>query len=226
MQTYVTTYPGNEEYLEDFQLLAAKFYDHYIEVHTAYEGEPKSDQLLRLCVEVEEDYVIILEEDFYLIKEADMALINRVVDFCYQNGVDRFSLQTKNAYSYTDWPEVPLQVAGHTVYQAPDKLPIIYATEASVWRVAFLQEKLRKGLSEWDIEKDISNEIRGTDHRVFALDTPILEYRDAMRRGTRIINLEEDPLRLVVKLRDGLALYPTGYEHKRGTAKEHVELCL
>jgi hypothetical protein len=146
MRTFVTTFADNR-HLETFLLLTARFYPVDIFVDKSESPEAKSDQLRRLLESIDDEYLILLEEDFYLLRPVDLQLLDQVCDFCVEKGVDRFSLQSKNAYRVSDWSQSCEQVGSHPVYEAPLQATL-FALEASVWKRSFLLNHLRAGCSD------------------------------------------------------------------------------
>ena len=219
MKTYVTTCPQNKHLLTDFLALADLFYDRDLITHIAESNEPKSDQLIRLLNNIEDDYLILMEEDFYLIEAVDLNLLDRVCEFCMEKEVDRFSMPSKRGYAVSDWLDAGFWIhsgdytstKSDKVYQAPSQVKSQFGFNASVWKKSFLLNYLRPGMSDWTMERKISAQvIKAGGHKIYALDVPIMKYRDAMRRGVQILHLKTDPLRLVANPGQSLALYPEG----------------
>lgn len=213
MKTYVTTCPQNLYLMRDFLILATKFYDDRpLNVDIAKHGEAKSDQLLRLLNSIDDEYLILMEEDFYLIEDVDLNLLDRVCEFCIENEVDRFTLQSKEVYSVSDWLDTRKTIVysmvdgGNRVYQAPPQMKSHFGLDATVWKKSFLLSHITPGQSDWEMERVISPKIK--ESKIYALDLSVMNYRDAMRRGKQVIQLHTDPLRLVA--RNSLDLYPEG----------------
>jgi hypothetical protein len=152
----------------------------------------------------------LLEEDFFFIKPVDLALLAKIEAFCQEHNVDRFSLQSKHGYSFSDWPKTGLTIDDLPVYQADQRVGISFALEASIWKRSFLLDNLKVGLSDSQIEVWVSNAIRQNSQVIYALDQPVMDYRDAVRGGKTVITLHDDPLRLVAEPGHSRALYPIG----------------
>jgi hypothetical protein len=187
--------------------LAEKFYPTSIDIDVSADDELKSDQLHRLISSIDDKYIILLEDDFYLIRPVDMDLMNQVCEFCVEHSVDRFSLQSKNAYSINAWTKTNLQVGGHAVYAAHVNATL-FALEASVWKCEFLVKHMARKQSDAQIERKGSRRVRRNPHKVYALDTCIMHYRDAIRNGRRVLQVEENPLRITTTFADRRHLYP------------------
>jgi hypothetical protein len=198
MRTFVTTFSA-KSHLATFLRLMDKFYPVDIVVNSGQPTEAKSDQLRRLLESIHDEYLILLEDDFYFLRPVDLQLLQRVCNFCVEKKVDRFSLQSKNAHSFTDWPQAHERVGEHQVYRANPQVQISFSLEASVWKRSYLLSHLRAGQSDANIEIEVSNQVRFTNHKTYALDVLVMEYCDGMRRGETVIHLQDDPLRLVGK---------------------------
>ena len=198
MRTFVTTYPGND-HLGSFLRLTDRFYPVDIVVDMSKSTDAKSDQLRRLLNSIDDEYLILLEDDFYFLRPVDLQLLNQVCDFCIEKEVDRFSLQSKNAHSFQDWPRTHERVGTHPVYEASPQVEIPFSLEASVWKKSFLRSHLKEGHNDARIEIRVSEEIRFMPHKIYALDVLVMGYCDAMRGGRTVICLHDDPLRLVGK---------------------------
>ncbi len=198
MRTVVTTCEIGLPYLDDFMKLAKRFYPTKIQVDVARSGEAKSDQLIRLLGSFDDEYFILLEEDFWLVKPVSLELLDQICEFCIANSVDRFSLQSKNAHSYSDWTPTPKKVIGHRVYKTNPNVVVPFSLEASVWKRSFFSHQLGVGLNDAQIEMQTSDTLRksGWLPNICALDQTVMDYRDAMRNGERAITLHENPLRL------------------------------
>jgi hypothetical protein len=212
MKTIVTTHPKNEHLLEGFCLLATKFYgEQALTVEVAKPDESKSDQLLRILSNISDRYFILLEEDFYIVKPVPIELLRKVWNYCWKNNVDRFSLQSKNTHSFTDWKETEDKIGDYLIYQTVPEVEILFSLEASIWKREFLLRHLEKELSDAQIEVEVSHKLRNQNisHKIYALDKIVIEYRDVMRDGREEIRLLRSPLRMTGP---ALALYPQGGE--------------
>ena len=209
MNSFVTVYPDNKHYLESFLLLAERFYLSPVSVHMAEKDEPKSNQLRRLLESIDDEYLILLEVDFYFRKHVDMSLIECICQFCKQQSIDRFSLQSKNDYDFTDWPETNHKIGEHRVYKTDPRVTILFSLEASVWKRSFLLSQLQDGWNDAEIEVQASNNIRKSDaYEIRALDTVVIHYRDAMLDGKQRIWVHKNPLRFTVPEGCENVLYP------------------
>lgn len=217
----VTTCPKNEHLIKDFKILFDKFCGLPFVVDVSEPGESKARQLYRITSRTKSDFLLILEEDFYFVKPVDVGLLQRVSDFCEKHSVDRFTLQSKNAYAHSDWLPTSLEVAWYSVYQAPKEVRSLFGFDATIWKVSFVRRWLEWFVGYYTrtvlqndrgIEVNISNRLREEDvpTRVYALAKSVMDYRDAMRGGNTEIELHHDPLRLTVKPGKELALYPQG----------------
>ena len=209
MLVVVTAFNKNP-YVRDFLRLSKLFFDVPMTIDVASLGEAKSDQLIRICNTIEEDYFILLEEDFYLIKPVDVQLVESIVHFCRQHEVDRFSLQSKNEHSHSDWPSTNYLIENHLVYRTSPLVRFPFSMEASVWKRAFLLEHLKHGKSDHKLEHQVSNKIRFLPHTICALSVYVMQYRDAHRRGSQSIQLHENPLRLEASPGWDATLFPEG----------------
>ncbi len=159
-------------------------------------GEAKSDQLRRLLEGVEDEYLMIMEEDFFIVDRVSSELVDRVYEFCIQEEVDRFTLQSKNVYAYSDWAETGKTVEGNVIYEATPKVRALFGLDASVWKKSFLLKHLGRGQSDGDLERKTYKKICSNPFKIYALDKVIIRYRDAVRGGEQVIWLEDDPLRI------------------------------
>ena len=209
MKTYVTTCPASVHLLNDFLKLADLFYGEDIIIHIADSGEYKSEQLKRLCESIEDDYFILLEEDAYLINTVDLKLLSKIRWFGEIAEVDRFTLQSKNNYRVTDWDTVGV-VSALSVYQATKKVLPHFGLDASIWKKQFLLDHLGDSQNDWAIETHCSSKVRNGDYKIYGLDVSIMDYRDAMRGGKQVLELHDNPLRLVAETKNIKALYPQG----------------
>ena len=201
MRTIVTTCEIGWPYLDDFMRLAKRFYPKEIQIDIAKPDEAKSDQLIRLLGSFDDEYFILLEEDFWLVKPVSLVLLDEICRFCTINdfnNIDRFSLQSKNAHSYSDWTPTQMRVAEHKVYRTNPNVVTPFSLEASVWKSSFLLHHLETGLNDAQIETQVSVFLRktGLQFNVCALDQTVMSYIDAMRDGERVLTLHENPLRL------------------------------
>jgi len=215
MRTVVTVYPPNAHLLSGFRRCADKFYPWEIETHYALPDEAKSEQLRRLLTGIDDEYIILLEEDFWIVEEVDEELLNGIISYCETVEADRFSLQSKNAHSYSDWDcNSWIGYDGFQgVYQTVPQVQVPFSLEASVWNTKFLLQYLGTNRDDGQIEMKTSDLLREHDvpTRIYALDKTVIEYRDAMRGGTKrhqIITMHDDPWRLEVEAGQELALYP------------------
>ena len=230
MKTYVTTCGKGLPYLSTFKMLADRFYGREIIVDLAYPDQTKADQLLAL-LETVDDYFILLEDDFWVVKPTHIYLLGVIQEFCISRQVASFSLQLKNAPSFSNWKETSGSILGHyTVYQTVSEVQTPFSLEASIWKKSFLLKWINwfvehhsdTDQTDGQIENKVSDELRthNIPTKIYALDKTLIEYRDAMRGGgERIITLREDPLRLTVAEGNELALYPQD-------DKQDTELCL
>lgn len=202
MRTVVTTCEIGWPYLGDFMKLAKRFYPKEIQgeahVDIAKPGEAKSDQLIRLLNSFDDEYFILLEDDFWLVEPVSFELLDQICEFCIAYSVDRFSLQSKNAHSYSDWTPTQLEISGCEVYKTNPNVVVPFSLEASVWKRDFLSAPLSANLNDAQIEVRVSKYIRGLNlqFNICALDQTVINYIDAMRDGERVLTLHENPLRL------------------------------
>lgn len=206
MKIFVTAYELNAHLLDCFHKLANKFWGAAMIVDVAPKGEAKSEQLRRMFANVDDEYVTLLEEDFWLVEDVPLNLIFDIWQFCQHNKVDRFSLQSKNAYKFSDWTLnlslVQLEIGVLRVYKTESNKVAMMGLDASVWKLSYLLNNLGTGQDDAAMER-----IRPAGATVYALDRFVLQYRDAIRRGEQVLQLHEDPLRLTGPQ---LALYPQG----------------
>ncbi len=205
MKTFVTTCPQNAHMVGDFVTLAAKFYGRELVIDTALPDEHKSEQLRRMLEPVKDEYIILMEEDFYLTSHVDLQLLNDVCDFCEEQNVDRFSLQSKNVYRISNWRRTAYRVGephiyghpslSHTVYSPIPAVKSQFGLDASVWKRSFLLDNVGYNRNDWAIETYGWTAAQGA--KICALDVAVMKYVDAMRAGKRTMELRHDPLRLV-----------------------------
>ena len=210
MKTYVTTCPQGIHLLNDFLKLANLFYGEEIIVHVANPGEYKSEQLKRLCGSIDDDYFILMEEDAYLINNVSIPILKGVFKFCVVNEVDRFTLQDKNNYRVSDWDKTDHIIGGNVVYKMTPKVLPHFGLDASIWKKQFMLDHLGENQNDWAIETHCSAKVRGGSYKICGLGSSIMTYRDAMRGGTQVLELHENPLRLVAETKNIKALYPQG----------------
>tara|TARA_R110000824_G_scaffold172434_1_gene350282 strand:- start:17458 stop:18126 length:669 start_codon:yes stop_codon:yes gene_type:complete len=209
MQTIVTSYANHPEYLDDFRFLADRFYPSYFTCYDiAPEGESKGSQILRILETIAKPYFILIEDDFFFIRAVIIEKLRRLGDFCREHEVDRFSLQSKNAHSFSDWTAGDLFHDGKQIFKTNEQVQIPFSMEASIWRRDFMLEHVEPWMTERDIEVTISNRIRNKSHKIYAFDDCVLHYRDAMRNGRRVISLDRKSFTLSVNKGEELALYP------------------
>ena len=209
MKTYVTTCPQSIYLLDDFLRLTDIFYGEEIIVHFARPGEYKSEQLKRLCESIDDDYFILMEEDAYLINPVDIELLYQVATFCKLAEADRFTLQSKNNYRVSNWDSAG-SIEFMSVYQMTKKVLPWFGLDASIWKKQFLLDHLGNNQNDWAIETHCSSKVRNGDYKIYGLDVSIMDYRDAMRGGKQVLELHENPLRLIAKTKNIKALYPQG----------------
>lgn len=207
---YLTACPKSQTVLADSLELLARFWPVPVIVDVAGSDESKSSQLLRLLHGIDDPYLILLEDDFLLIRPVDCNLVASIADFCLERQADRFSLQSKNAHHFPHWSRTGWEVTGLPVYRSTPQVTNFVSLEASIWRRQFLLDHLEAGWADDEIENRISDKLRETEHRVYALETLVVEYRDGLRRGRRSVRLLRQPLRLEVDAGEALALYPLG----------------
>lgn len=183
-----------------FIRLAEKFYSLPFKIDYVPKSVTKSDQLIQLCDNMTDDYFILLEDDFYLVSPVDISLLHKVFDFCTVHGVDRFSLQTKNAHMVSTWTQTEKTIADNPVYRTNPAICYPFSLEASIWKRDFLRSQLIPGMSEPQIEIQVSKQIREANYFICALDKTIMHYMDASRDGRQMIQVANDPLQLTVQL--------------------------
>lgn len=212
MKTFLTTCPTNLHLLPICLKLLEKFYPLEVIVDVAEKDEFRSDQLRRLLQGVTDNYLIVLEEDFFFVRPVDLNLLEQVWKFCEKHDVDRFSLQSKVAYKFSDWPQTEHVIDNHRVYEISDEAFYVFSMEASIWKRSFLYNNLHERQNDPEIEIETSRRLlqSKTTYKVYALEHIVMHYRDAMRDGKQLIECREDPLQLVVKKGKEDCLYPLG----------------
>ena len=229
MKIIVTTCSKGQHLLFPGLELLKQFLGVKPRVDLAEPRETKAQQLLRITNNFSEEYFILIEEDFYLVKQVNIELLKELFCGCRIYKVDRFSLQSKNCHSYSDWKELPNKFQGREVYQTVPEVQVPFSLEVSIWRRDFLREWLvwfmdnhyDTSQDDGQIEMKISDHLRSKNvpTKIYALDEIVINYRDMMRGGKEEIKLLHNPLRMVIKPGNELALHP------RGDSKE-LELCL
>lgn len=178
---YVTSYAPNMHCDEEFLQRATVYFPLYYAVDIANADEPKANQLFRLLGALTDEYVVLLEHDFFITHPVNIILFEAIWDFCNNEGADRFSLQSKNAHSYPFWSYTDKEILGNTVYSSNAEVKLPFSLEASIWRRKFLLENIALGENDAEIEINGSKRIRAFPTKIFALDTIVINYLDAIR---------------------------------------------
>jgi len=203
LKTIVTSCPKYEYLVKNFIKLANRFYSLPFDIDIAKDNEKKSDQLLRILDGLKDkyynnQYFILLEEDFYLLDVVKLNVLTAIEEYARVKDFDRFSLQSRNDYLYTDW-NVCGKLSGENIFKADDKVKCLFSLEASVWNKSFLKNHLERGFSDREIETKMSDKIRGKEYTILALDEPIMKYKDACVGGQQRIKVEDGELYLLVQ---------------------------
>ncbi len=218
MKIIVTTCQKNLHLLQNFYLLAEKFLTQPVYADVAHKGESKSEQLIRIAQDGDDNYLAIMEEDFYLAEEVDIELLHTIFNWCRASEADRFSLQSKNAHSYKDWDKSSYQLIGdHQIYQTNPNVMYPFSLEASVWKKDFLVKWLNMGshpsYNDGQIENEVNRLLRETEAqtKIYALDTLVMTYLDVMRGGEDEIKFLPENMTFYG---EPIALYPDGKTNK------------
>jgi len=134
LKVFVTAYEPNAHLLDNFHKLVDRFWGVKIIVDIAPIGENKSEQLRRLFRDEPDEYFVLLEEDFWFVDYVPLKLVKQVFQFCTDNHIGRFSLQSKNAYRSNNWPLANSEIGAHPVYRTKNKAVAVIGLDASVWR--------------------------------------------------------------------------------------------
>lgn len=176
MKIIITTCPKYKHLIQGFTERYMKYWGDSFEVDVAKEGEPWSDQMIRICDNLKDDYFIRLCEDFWINEPIDRELLFRLSML----NADRISLQSR-ADGYENCSREESIMGDYKLFRLEKNAEYMCSFEASIYRKEFLLNHLIPGLHIWESEIEMSRKAK--DALVYVADKAVVKYKDATRRG-------------------------------------------
>lgn len=162
------------EFLERFQM----YWGDDVNIFVSREPmERWSNGVLKLAGKIKTRYFILMHEDFFITKHVDLNALDDAVKFISQRKIARFSLVGNHT------PERTIKHGNFYMHKKDE--PYMLSFEASIFNRDFINNYVGFDEDAWEAERMGSKRTLGKDEFVLYTENPIVEYKDAMRRGER-----------------------------------------
>jgi hypothetical protein len=126
---------------------------------------------------LEDEYVLIALEDYMVSRVVRGGTLDMVEAFCKSMALDKFDL-TKDTASrgHSDWWGDFAEAAQKALYRT--------SLQMAVWRVDYFRRFLVENRTPWTFETMGTKEAREDGARIFGTHSGIVEYNNAMNKGS------------------------------------------